>query len=91
MIETDPAATDYSQFWWAKNVPAERHLCKVDNYDDSLAIYRPDIYETISRTVTGLDRELRLLSLDIHGPCRSLIGHVNTGLLNTTAFNTRSS
>jgi len=59
--------TDHAQFWWAQNAPAERRLCKVDKYDDSLAIYRPDIYETISRTVSNLSQELRLLSLDIHG------------------------
>ena len=44
----------------------ERRLCKVDKYDDSLAIYRPDIYETISKKVSDLNQELRLLSLDIH-------------------------
>ena len=60
---------DHAQFWWSQNVPgpAERRLCKVDKYDDSLAIYRPDIYETISKKVSDLNQELRLLSLDIHG------------------------
>lgn len=58
---------DHAQFWWAQNVPAERRLCKVDKYDDALAIYRPDIYETISKKVSDLNQELRLLSLDIHG------------------------
>ena len=48
-------------------MPAERRLCKVDKYDDALAIYRPDIYETISKKVSDLNQELRLLSLDIHG------------------------
>ena len=57
---------DHAQFWWAQNVPGERRLCKVDKYDDSLAIYRPDIYETISKKVSELNQELRLLSLDIH-------------------------
>lgn len=46
---------------------AERRSCKVDKYDDSLTIYRPEIYETISKNVSSLDQELRLLSLDIHG------------------------
>jgi hypothetical protein len=58
---------DHAQFWWKQNVLAERRLCKVDKHDDSLAIYRPDVYETISKKVSGLDQELRLLSLDIHG------------------------
>ncbi|KAF8500161.1 aminoacylase 1-like protein 2 [Russula emetica] len=58
---------DHAQFWWAQNVPAERRLCNVDKYDVSLAIYRPDIYETISKKVSDLNQELRLLSLDIHG------------------------
>lgn len=62
---------DDAQFWWAQNVPAERRLCKVDKYDDSLAIYRPDIYRTISKKVTSLDQELRLLSLDIHSTSTS--------------------
>jgi len=47
-------------------VPAERQFCTVDKYDDTLAIYRPDIYETISREVANLDQELRSLSIDIH-------------------------
>jgi hypothetical protein len=75
--------TSHAQFWWAQNAPAERHLCKVDEYDASLASYRPDIYETISRTVSNLDRELRLLSLDIHGTGHPLVGHIQTGLLTT--------
>jgi hypothetical protein len=75
--------TDHAQFWWAQNAPAERCLCKVDKYDDSLAIYRPDIYETISRTVSNLSQELRVLSLDIHGTGYSLVGHIHTGLLTT--------
>lgn len=58
---------DQAQFWWAQNVPAERRLCKVDKYDQSLPIYRPDIYETISKKVSDLNQELRVLSLDIHG------------------------
>jgi amidohydrolase len=58
--------TDHAQFWWAQNVPAEHLLCKVDKYDESLAIYRPDFYETISKEVSSLDQELRSLSLDIH-------------------------
>jgi hypothetical protein len=65
-MATSPGVTDHAQFWWAQNVPAESRLCKVDKYDDSLAIYRPDIYETVSRKVSSLDQELRLLSLDIH-------------------------
>ena len=48
-------------------MPAEHNPCKVDKRDDSLDIYRPDIYETISRNISGLDQELRVLSLDIHG------------------------
>jgi hypothetical protein len=69
-MATNSGVTDYAQFWWAKNVPAEaaeRRSCKVDKYDDSLTIYRPEIYETISKKVSSLDQELRLLSLDIHG------------------------
>lgn len=66
-METGSVLTDHAQFWWAQNAPAERRLCKVDKYDDSLAIYRPDIYETISRSVSSLNQELRNLSLDIHG------------------------
>jgi len=66
-METDSVLTDHAQFWWAQNAPGERHLCKVDKYDDSLAIYRPDIYETISRSVSSVNQELRVLSLDIHG------------------------
>jgi hypothetical protein len=58
--------SEHAQFWWAQNVPAERRLCKVDKYDDTLAIYRPDIYETISKQISNLNQELRLLSLDIH-------------------------
>ncbi|KAH9994553.1 aminoacylase 1-like protein 2 [Russula compacta] len=65
-MATDSRTTDYAQFWWAQNVLAERHLCNVDKHDDFLAIYRPDIYETISRRVSSLDQDLRLLSLDIH-------------------------
>lgn len=57
---------NHAQFWWAQNVPVERRLCKVDKHDDSLAIYRPDVYETISKKVSSLNQELRLLSLDIH-------------------------
>lgn len=66
-METDSVLTDHAQFWWAQNAPAERRLCKVDKFDDSLAIYRPDIYETISRSVSSVNQELRVLSLDIHG------------------------
>ena len=55
------------QFWWAEGVPADRRLCNVDKYDESLGIYRPDIYDTISRKISSLDQELRSLSLDIHG------------------------
>jgi hypothetical protein len=67
MVATDSGPTDYAQFWWAQDVPPERRLCKVEMYDETLSIYRPDIYETISRTISSLDRELRDLSLDIHG------------------------
>lgn len=66
-MTTSSGVTDHAQFWWAQNVPAERRICKVDRYDDSLPIYRPDIYETISKKVSSLNQELRLLSLDIHG------------------------
>ncbi|KAI0249794.1 hypothetical protein BJV78DRAFT_642956 [Lactifluus subvellereus] len=55
------------QFWWAQGVPADRHLCDVDKYDESLGIYRSDIYDTISRKISSLDQELRSLSLDVHG------------------------
>ena len=78
--------TDHAQFWWAQNAPAERRLCKVDKYDNSLAIYRPDIYETISRTVSNLSQELRVLSLAIHGTGYPLVGHIHTGLLTTYYF-----
>jgi hypothetical protein len=61
------AAREYAQFWFAQGVPADRHLCNVDKYDESLDIYRPDIYDTISRKISSLDQELRSLSLDIHG------------------------
>jgi hypothetical protein len=67
VMATDSGISDHARFWWAQNVPAEHRLCKVDKHDDSLDIYRPDIYETISRIVSGLDQELRVLSLDIHG------------------------
>jgi hypothetical protein len=68
MAATDSVPTDYAQFWWAQNVPAAEHrLCKVEIYDKTLAIYRPDIYETISKTISSLSGELRGLSLDIHG------------------------
>jgi len=77
---------DHAQFWWAQNAPAERRLCNVDKYDDSLAIYRPDIYETISRIVSNLSQELRVLSLDIHGTGYPLVGHLHTGLLTTLCF-----
>jgi hypothetical protein len=66
-MATDSGISDHARFWWAQNVPAEHHLCKVDKHDDSLDIYRPDIYETVSRTISSLDQELRVLSLDIHG------------------------
>jgi len=66
-MATDSGILDHAQFWWAQNVPAEHNPCKVDKRDDSLDIYRPDIYETISRNISGLDQELRVLSLDIHG------------------------
>ncbi len=65
-MATSSGVTDHAQFWLARNVPAEHRLCKVDKYDDSLVIYRPDIYETISKKVSSLNQELRLLSLDIH-------------------------
>lgn len=55
-----------AQFWWAENVSADRSPCNVDIYDASLDIFRPDIYKTISKTISDLDHELRLLSLDIH-------------------------
>ncbi len=56
----------HAQFWWTENASADSHLCNVDVYDESLDIYRPDIYNTISETISNLDHELRLLSLDIH-------------------------
>ncbi|KAH8998052.1 aminoacylase 1-like protein 2 [Lactarius akahatsu] len=56
----------HAQFWWAENVSADHHACNVDVYDASLDVYRPDIYKTISETISGIDHELRLLSLDIH-------------------------
>ncbi len=56
----------HAQFWWAENVSTDRRPCNVDVYDGSLDIYRPDIYKTISETISNLDHELRLLSLDIH-------------------------
>jgi hypothetical protein len=65
--ETDVRGHGHAQFWWAQGVPVDRHLCNVDKYDGSLNIYRPDIYDTISRKISGLDQELRSLSLDIHG------------------------
>jgi hypothetical protein len=64
---TKTGARDHAQFWWAQGVQADRRLCNVDKYDRSLSIYRPDIYDTISRTISSLDQELRSLSLDIHG------------------------
>jgi hypothetical protein len=67
MVATYSEPTDYAQFWWARNVPADHRLCRVEKYDRTLVIYRPDIYETISRAISSLDRELRDLSLDIHG------------------------
>jgi hypothetical protein len=85
-METGSVLTDHAQFWWAQNAPAERRLCKVDKYDDSLAIYRPDIYETISRSVSSLNQELRDLSLDIHGTRRPLVCHIHTGLLTISCF-----
>lgn len=33
-------------------------------------LYRPDILETIEKTIEELDGELRRLSLDIHGKMR---------------------
>ncbi|KAF8270590.1 hypothetical protein EI94DRAFT_1770781 [Lactarius quietus] len=60
------ATQSHAQFWWAKNVSADRHPCTVDAYDASLDIFRPDIYETISEAIANLDVELRRLSLDIH-------------------------
>ena len=85
-METGSVLTDHAQFWWAQNTPAERRLCKVDKYDDSLAIYRPDIYETISRSVSSLNQELRGLSLDIHGTRCPLVCHDHTGLLTISYF-----
>ena len=85
-METGPVLTDHAQFWWAQNAPTERRLCKVDKYDDSLAIYRPDIYETISRLVSSLNQELRDLSLDIHGTRSPLVRQIHTGLLTISCF-----
>jgi hypothetical protein len=65
-MATDSGVKDNAQFWWAQNVPAGHQFCTVDKYDDTLVIYRPDIYETISREVSTLDAELRSLSIDIH-------------------------
>jgi hypothetical protein len=56
----------HAKFWWADNVSADRYPCIVDAYDASLDIFRPDIYKTISETISNLDHELHLLSLDIH-------------------------
>jgi hypothetical protein len=67
MAATESGPIDNAQFWWAQNVAADRRLCKVVKYDETLGIYRPDIYETISRTISSLDGELRDLSMDIHG------------------------
>ena len=55
-----------AQFWWAENESADRYPCDVDAYDASLDIFRPDVYKTISETISNLDHELRRLSLDIH-------------------------
>jgi hypothetical protein len=56
----------HAQIWWAKNVSADRYPYNVDVYDASLDIFRPDIYKAISETISNLDHELHLLSLDIH-------------------------
>lgn len=56
----------YAQFWWAENASPDHHPCNVDVHDASLDIFRPDIYKTISDTISNLDYELRLLSLEIH-------------------------
>jgi hypothetical protein len=86
----DNGLTDYAQFWWAQNALAERRLCEVDKYDGSLAIYRPDVYETISTTISSLDGELRLLSLDIHSTLYLLVYRRTTGFLVTNAFDIRT-
>ena len=52
-------------------MPADRYPCNVDAYDASVEIFRPDIYKTISETISNLDHELRLLSLDIHSTLNS--------------------
>ncbi|KAI0305373.1 hypothetical protein B0F90DRAFT_1809121 [Multifurca ochricompacta] len=58
-MATDSGVEGHAQFWWARNTPGDR--------DESLDIYRPDIYETVSKELSGLDQELRSLSLAIHG------------------------
>jgi hypothetical protein len=69
--ESGTQAQGQAQFWWAENVPADRYPCNVDACDASVDIFRPDIYNTISETISNLDHDLRLLSLDIHGTLTS--------------------
>jgi hypothetical protein len=64
--ESQAGTQGHAQFWRAENVSADRYPCNVDVYDASLDIFRPDIYKAISETISNLDHELRLLSLDIH-------------------------
>jgi hypothetical protein len=70
------ATQSHAQFWWAKNVSADRYPCNVDAYDASLDIFAPDIYKAISETITNLDRELRFLSLDIHSTLTNMTGMI---------------
>ncbi|KAI0267265.1 hypothetical protein BC834DRAFT_870482 [Gloeopeniophorella convolvens] len=60
-------ANGTAPFWRAYTASEEPpQMCTVDQYDETLNIYRPDIYESISSEISSLDQELRSLSLDIH-------------------------
>ncbi|KAI0050285.1 hypothetical protein FA95DRAFT_1487564 [Auriscalpium vulgare] len=60
-------STTSAEFWRASGAPPDPQTYQVDGRDETLPVYKPEVFATIETEIRTLDAELRSLSLDIHG------------------------
>ncbi|TFY81729.1 hypothetical protein EWM64_g2285 [Hericium alpestre] len=62
---TLPPLKSAAELWYSDGSQAP--IFEVDSPDPGLEIYRPEVFQTIEEEIGKLDKELKELSIDIHG------------------------